>query len=134
MKVEKINHIAIAVRDLESARDQYAALLGVEPGEIETVADQQVRLCFFELGQSRIELIQPLPENKGVNGFLEKRGPGLHHLCLEVDDLESAIEHYLSAGLQMIDEKPRVGADGHRIAFVHPKSTSGVLLELEEKP
>ena len=132
MSINKINHIAIAVPDLEEARQKYAALLGKEPGPIETVDGQQVRLCFFELGESRIELISPLPENKGVNGFLEKRGPGLHHICLEVDDLEAALAHYKEAGLRLIDEIPRVGADGHRIAFVHPASTGGVLLELEE--
>ncbi|MFH2055165.1 MAG: methylmalonyl-CoA epimerase [bacterium] len=132
MSIRKINHIAIAVPDLEAAREKYATLFGVQPGEIETVADQQVRLCFFEVGDSRIELISPLPENKGVNGFLEKRGPGLHHICLEVDNLEAALEHYKAAGLRLIDERPRVGAGGHRIAFVHPGSAEGVLLELEE--
>ena len=133
VSVGKINHIAIAVTDLEEARSTYAQLLGVEPSEIETVADQLVRVCFFRVGESKIELISPLPDNKGVSAFLAKRGSGLHHICLEVDDLDAALAEYRQAGLRLIDESPRLGASGRRIAFVHPAGTEGVLLELEEK-
>lgn len=133
MSVQKLNHISIAVPDLEAAMERFGNLLGSEPSPIETISDQQVRLCFFELGETRIELISPLPENKGVNGFLEKRGPGLHHICLEVDDIEVALDEYRDAGLRLIDEKPRLGADGRRIAFVHPSATDGVLIELVEQ-
>jgi methylmalonyl-CoA/ethylmalonyl-CoA epimerase len=128
----KINHIAIAVRDIEASKSLFALVSGAKVGATIEVPDQRVKVCFIETGETRIELIEPLPGNVGVAKFLEKRGEGLHHICIGVDDIDAVLADYKSRGVRLIDETPRIGAEGHRVAFVHPQSTNGVLVELEE--
>ena len=128
----KILHIAIAVKDIEASKKLFSLISNTTASETTVVADQKVKVCFIETGETRIELIQPIEGNIGVAKFLEKRGEGLHHICLEVADIEHALADYKSRGFRLIDEVPRIGAEGHRVAFVHPQSTNGVLIELEE--
>ena len=128
----RILHIAIAVKDIEASKELFSLISNTTASETTVVADQKVKVCFIETGETRIELIQPIEGNIGVAKFLEKRGEGLHHICLEVADIERALAGYKSRGFRLIDEVPRIGAEGHRVAFVHPQSTNGVLIELEE--
>lgn len=130
----KILHIAIAVKDIEASKKLFALISNATASETTVVSDQKVKVCFIETGETKIELIQPIEGNIGVAKFLEKRGEGLHHICLEVGDIELALADYKSRGFRLIDEVPRIGAEGHRVAFVHPQSTNGVLIELEESP
>ncbi len=102
-------------------------------GETIEVSDQKIICCFIETGGTKIELIQPTAGNVGVAKFLEKRGEGLHHICLGVKDIEDTLKELSESGIELIDETPRPGAEGHRIAFLHPRSTGGVLIELEEE-
>lgn len=128
----RINHVAIAVKDIEASKKLFALIGNAEVSETTVVADQKVKVCFIETGETKIELIQPLAGNVGVAKFLEKRGEGLHHICLAVEDIETSLADLKARGFRLIDEVPRVGAEGHRVAFVHPQSTNGVLIELEE--
>ena len=128
----KILHIAIAVKDIEASKKLFALISNATASETAVVSDQKVKVCFIETGETKIELIQPIEGNIGVAKFLEKRGEGLHHICLEVADIERALAGYKSRGFRLIDEVPRIGAEGHRVAFVHPQSTNGVLIELVE--
>ena len=132
MKKSAVRHIAIAVRDLEQAKKLFAAITGTAVGQTTEVPDQKVRLCFVETGETRIELISPLEGNVSLTKFLDTRGECLHHICLGVPDIESALQGYRQRGFRLVDEKPRRGAEGHKIAFLHPASTGGVLIELEE--
>ncbi len=127
-----LNHVAIAVADLDAAVTFYEEVLGLHCDERERVADQQVDVALFGTGQGRIELICPFTEGSGVARFLKQRGEGLHHICLDVPDLEAALARMRERGLPLIDEKPRVGAGGSKIAFVHPKGGRGVLIELRQ--
>ena len=129
--MKKINHIGIAVPELESAIDQYKTL-GFQFHGKESVTSQKVNTAFFEVGESHIELLEPTADDSPIAKFLQKRGAGIHHMCVEVDDIEAALASYKAAGLRLVNEQPFIGAGGHRVAFVHPKSTSGVLLELLE--
>ncbi len=126
----KVDHIAIAVRDLEQALKPYQEALGLTLSDVEEVTDQQVRIAFLPVGDTDIELLEPTAADSGVARFLEKRGEGLHHICLEVDDLEATLATLKAQGVRLIDEKPRDGGRGKRIAFVHPRSMQGVLVEL----
>ncbi len=128
----KIRHIAIAVKDIEKARALFSLIAGAPASAAHEVPDQKVKVSFIENGETKIELIQPTEGNVGVAKFLEKRGEGLHHICLEVDDIESTLSEFRKQGIRLIDERPRLGAEGHRVAFVHPQSTGGVLIEIEE--
>ncbi|MGB5105643.1 MAG: methylmalonyl-CoA epimerase [Candidatus Zixiibacteriota bacterium] len=130
--IRKINHIAIAVKDIEVSKKLFALIGNAVASETTLVADQKVKICFIETGETRIELIQPIAGNVGVAKFLEKRGEGLHHICLAVDNIEGALADYKSRGFRLIDEVPRFGGEGRRVAFMHPQSTNGVLIELEE--
>jgi methylmalonyl-CoA/ethylmalonyl-CoA epimerase len=127
-----IQHIAIAVREIEKAVLAYAGILGASVSEMTDVPDQKIRICFIQLANARIELISPLPGNESLSRFLDKRGDGLHHICLGVADLAAELARLTQQGARLIDEQPRVGATGHKIAFVHPDSTGEVLIELEE--
>ncbi len=127
--VKAVNHIGIAVRSIEAQKDYYENVLGaVFEGE-EFVADQKVKVGFFRVGDVRLELLEPSEPSSTVAAFIEKRGEGLHHLALEVEDLEARIAQLKESGLRMIDETPRAGSHHLRIAFAHPKSTFGVLTE-----
>jgi methylmalonyl-CoA epimerase len=128
----KIKHIAIAVHNIEESKARFALLTDSTAGETFEVPSQKVKVCFIETGRTKLELIQPLNGNVGVNKFLERRGEGLHHICLEVDDIRAVLEDYTSKGIRLIDNEPRIGAEGELVAFVHPASTGGVLIELEQ--
>jgi methylmalonyl-CoA/ethylmalonyl-CoA epimerase len=132
MKARGLDHVAIAVKDLDAAIALYRDALGLELTHVEEVADQQVRTAIFGHGLGRVELICPTTSDSGVARFLEKRGEGLHHICIEVDDIEAAIASLKAKGAVMIDEKPKIGAGGAKIAFVHPKGMKGVLTELRQ--
>jgi len=126
----KINHIGIAVKSLEESIPFYRDQLSMPFAGIEEVAEQKVRVAMLQVGESKIELLEPTSDDSPVAKFIEKNGPGIHHLAYEVEDLEAAIARLMAEGARMIDEKPRAGAHGSRIAFVHPKSSNGVLTEL----
>ena len=130
-----VDHVGIAVRDLDRACDQYRALLGAEVAGREVVAGQGVEVAFLKLpGETRLELITPIDESSGVARFLEKRGEGMHHICVLVEDLDAALEALAGEEVPLVDTTPRIGAEGSRIAFLHPAALGGVLLELKEKP
>lgn len=133
-KIQRIDHIGIAVPHLEEAVHLYSQLLGAEPECIEEVPDQKVRVAMFRIGETRLELLAPTSDASPLSGFLAKRGGGIHHLCLAVSDLERMLAALKAGGMRLIDEVPRPGAEGKRIAFVHPHSLGGVLLELSESP
>jgi len=128
----KIHHLGIAVSSLQEAVPVFEKLLGHPPNPEEIVEDQKVRVSVFEAGDSRIELLEATSPDSPIARFIEKRGPGLHHLTLEVPDLVKALTDLEASGVRLIDRKPRTGAGNERIAFLHPSSTSGVLIELVE--
>ncbi|MBK6459459.1 MAG: methylmalonyl-CoA epimerase [Myxococcales bacterium] len=130
-KVKKIDHVAVCVADLEGAAAKYREALGLEPREREVVAAQQTEAWLLPLGESSIELISPRG-NAGLEKFLEKRGPGLHHIAVEVEGIEGALAFLKGLGVPLLDEAPRAGARGHKVAFLHPRATGGVLVELVE--
>ena len=128
----KLNHLAIVVADMEAALRFWRESLGLtQAGVVESVADEAVDIAFLKLGDAHIELIQPTSADSGVAKYLAKRGPGLHHLCLEVTDLDAKLAELRDGGCELINETPRE-RDGRRYAFIHPNSTGGVLLELYE--
>ena len=129
-----LEHVAIAVKDLDAAVHYYVHVLGFAPPELEVVADQKVRTAIFGHGMGRIELICPTDPSSSVAKFLEKRGDGLHHICVEVDDIVATLAELKAKGVALIDEVPRIGAGGAKIAFVHPKGGYGVLTELRQGP
>lgn len=129
--VRKIDHIGIAVRRLEEGLQFYQAL-GLTCSGRETVSSQQVDVAFLEVGESRVELLEPTGPESPIARFLEKRGEGVHHVCLRVDDLEAQLERLKSSGVRLINSSPVDGADGCRVAFIHPSSASGVLIELSQ--
>ena len=129
-----LDHVAIAVRDLDAAVHYYVHVLGFAPPELEVVADQKVRTAIFGHGMGRIELICPTDASSSVAKFLEKRGEGLHHICVEVDDLVATLAELKAKGAALIDQEPKIGAGGAKIAFVHPKGAHGVLTELRQGP
>jgi methylmalonyl-CoA/ethylmalonyl-CoA epimerase len=130
--VKAINHIGIAVRSIDAQKPFYEGTLGAVFEGIEEVADQKVRVGFFRINDVRLELLEPTDSTSTIAAFLEKRGEGLHHVAFTVENIEGRIAELKQAGLRMIDEHPRPGAHHMRIAFVHPRSTFGVLTELCE--
>jgi methylmalonyl-CoA/ethylmalonyl-CoA epimerase len=128
--LSRINHIGIAVKSLEEAIPFYRDQLAMPFAGIEEVAEQKVRVAMLRVGESKIELLEPTSDDSPVARFIEKNGPGIHHLAYEVDDIEAAIARLVAEGARMVDETPRAGAHGTRIAFIHPKSSNGVLTEL----
>jgi methylmalonyl-CoA/ethylmalonyl-CoA epimerase len=133
-KITKINHIAILVGDLESPLNFWRDALGLELTQVEEVPGEQARIAFLPTGDSEIELVQPTTDDSGLARYLEKRGPGMHHICLEVDDIDGMLAQLKEKGVQLINEEAKVGSEGRRYAFVHPKSASGVMVELYELP
>ena len=129
-----IEHIGIAVRNLEEAIPRFRLLLGTDCYAVEEVADQKVKTAFFKVGQTKIELLEATAPDGPIAKFIEKRGEGIHHVAFAVDGLDDALARLEGEGLQLIDRKGRAGAEGLRIAFLHPKSTHGVLTELCEHP
>ena len=126
----KINHIGIAVKSLDETLPFYRDCLGMAFKGCEEVAEQKVKVAMLQIGESKIELLEPTADDSPVAKFLEKNGPGVHHVAYETHDIEAAIAHLQGEGARMIDTVPRSGAHGTRIAFVHPKSSNGVLTEL----
>ncbi|MFY9554277.1 MAG: methylmalonyl-CoA epimerase [Blastocatellia bacterium] len=129
----KIDHLGIAVRSISDSLVFYREGLGLELAEVETVNDQGVRVGLLPVGESRIELLEPLSEETPVGRFIARRGEGLHHICYEVDDLRSKLDELRSRGLRLLEGYPRRGAEGKLVAFLHPASAHGVLVELVEK-
>lgn len=128
----KIEHIGIATRELDDAVNFWRDALGLRIEATEEVPDQRVRVAMLPIGETRVELLEPTTADSPIAKFLEKRGPGIHHIALGVDDIHAALAHLKEQGARLIDETPRVGASGCLVAFVHPSSTNGVLLELVE--
>ena len=133
MSVKKINHIGVAVESIAEAARFYKDVLGLPLEGEETVASQKVRVAFLTVGDTRIELLEATAEDSPVKKFIDGKGPGVHHLAFDVDDIEAELARLKSAGVRLIDETPRPGAHGTRIAFVHPKEARGVLVELTEQ-
>jgi methylmalonyl-CoA/ethylmalonyl-CoA epimerase len=130
----KINHLGIATRGIEEALTFWEDALGLENVHTEVVEDQKVRVAMLPIGESRIELLEPIAEDSPISKFLEKRGGGgIHHIAVEVEDIEASLSRLKRCGMRVIDEKPRIGAEGCLVAFVHPASANGVLLELVQK-
>ncbi len=133
--IQRIDHVAIVVRNIDEALRFYRDLLGIQPSQIKTLPGEGVRVAFLPSGgpnSSEIELVEPIDPTTGVARFLEKRGEGLHHICLEVRDIDAALASLKEHGAQVLDETPRQAAEGRAI-FLHPKGTHGVLLELVER-
>ena len=128
--LNKIEHIGVAVTSIEESLPFYTEVLGLELVGIEEVPDQKLRVAFLKIGQSNIELLESTSPDGSVAKFLENRGPGIHHLAFAVDDVAKELEAVKSRGIRVIDETPRIGAHGAKIAFLHPKSGGGVLIEL----
>ena len=126
----KINHLGIATKGIDEALAFWSDALGLENVHTEIVADQKVRVAMLPLGESRIELLEPTSEDSPISKFLEKRGGGIHHIAVEVTDIEASLAKLKEKGMRLIDERPRMGAEGCLVAFVHPSSANGVLLEL----
>ena len=127
---KKINHIGVAVKSIDAATPFYRDVLGMVFEGTEVVAEQKVKVAFFSVGESRVELLEPTADDSPVAKFLEKNGEGTHHVAYEVDDLVATLARLKAAGVRLIDEVPRCGAHGTRIAFLHPKASGGVLTEL----
>ena len=132
MSMDKISHIGIAVRDLEQQKHLYQDLLQLELINEEVVEDQQVRVAMFRVGESTVELLCPTTPDSPVAKFLDQRGEGIHHVAYAVQDLAGQLDRLAAQGVELIDKKPRAGAHGQQIAFLHPRSTFGVLTELCE--
>jgi methylmalonyl-CoA/ethylmalonyl-CoA epimerase len=132
--LKKIYHVGYAVEDLDAAARFYKEHFGVALGEPEEVEEQGIVATMFEVGESKIELVQPTRPDSPVGKFLAKKGEGFHHVAYEVDDLEEALKELKEGGVELIDEEPRTGAGGTRMAFLHPKGAHGVLTELVELP
>lgn len=130
--IKKVDHIAIIVEDIDEALLFWRDALGLELHHVEAVPDQESVVAFLPVGEGDIELVKPTTEDSGVARYLEKRGPGIHHICFEVDDIQATLARLKSRDVRLINETPVIGAGGKKIAFIHPESTHGVLVELYE--
>jgi methylmalonyl-CoA/ethylmalonyl-CoA epimerase len=133
MKILGVHHIAIAVDDLKDYSSIFEKLFGLKTGPVETNPANRISLSFLDLQNSKLEFIKPLDDDSPIAKFLSKRGPGIHHFCLLVDDIHAAIDEMKSKNVRMIDDKPRQGAGGSLIAFIHPDSAGGILIELKQE-
>ncbi len=133
-KVLRIDHVAMVVEDLEATLSFWRDGLGLELTHIEAVPAEKSQVAFLPVGASELELVEPTGDDSGLKRYLEKRGPGMHHLCLEVDDIEGMLKHLKEKGVQLINETPVNGLGGKRYAFIHPKSSNGVMVELYQLP
>ena len=131
-KIKRINHIAIVVEDIDKALNFWSKTLGLELSHVEEVQDQKSLVAFLPTGESEVELVKPTSDDSGIARFLNKRGPGIHHICFEVDDIEAMLEQLVQQDIRLINETPMIGTGGKKIAFIHPESTHGVLIELYE--
>ena len=130
MEITHIEHLGIAVKSIEEQLPYYEEVLGVKCYNVEEVTDQKVKTAFFKIGQTKIELLEPTSEESTIAKFIEKRGEGIHHIAFAVPDVQNALSEMETKGVQLIDKTPRNGAEGLSIAFLHPKSTRGILTEL----
>ena len=133
MKTTVVDHIGIAVKSIDEALNFWQKTLGIQCTGVEEVEEQKVKTAFLPVGATEIELLEATSDDSPVAKFIEKRGEGIHHLALRVDDLDAALAELKEQGMRLIDETPRYGAGGARIAFIHPKATGGILLELSER-
>ncbi len=132
--IKKINHIAILVDDIDAPLNFWRDALGLQLAQTQDNPGEQAMIAFLPVGDSEIELVKPTTADSGLARYLEKRGPGMHHLCLEVDDIAGMLAQLKEKGIQLINEEPKIGEGGRLYAFVHPKSASGVMVELYELP
>ena len=134
--LKQIDHIAVVVQDMEAALKVYRDALGLPLARLEDVPAEGVKVAFLPMpeGDGEVELVQPTDEESGIARFLAKRGQGIHHICFRVDDIQAAMDHVTANGLQVIEDEPRVGSQGQKYVFIHPKSAHGVLIELYELP
>ena len=130
--IKRLHHIAIVVPDIEQALTFWQEALGLTVEQQKEVPEQQVQVAFLPVRESEVEVIKPISDTSGVAKYLAKRGPGVHHLCFEVDNIEITLAQLKAKGIRLIDEAARTSAEGHKYAFVHPESTQGVLVELYE--
>lgn len=133
MKTTVVDHIGIAVKSIDEALKFWEDTLGIKCHGVEEVADQKVKTAFLPIADTEVELLEGTSPESPVSKFIESKGEGIHHLAIRVDGLEAALEELKAKGVRLIDEKPRLGAGGARIAFLHPKATGGILLELSER-
>ena len=131
--LKKIDHVGVAVNSVDEVKTLYKEIFGLEPVFEEVVEEQKVRAVGFKIGESNIEFLEATSPESPIAKFLEKRGEGLHHIALSVTDIVSVLRNMKSRGLRLIDEEPKAGAEGKKIAFVHPKSMNGILLELSQE-
>ena len=134
MKIIGIEHVGIAVDDLEETSSFWGDILRIVHTHTESVETESVNTKIYDTGKGKIELLDSLDETSPVRKFIQKGGPGVHHICLEVEDINIAIKELKESGIEVLSDFPRVGAEGYKIVFIHPKSTGGVLVELAEKP
>lgn len=132
--IKKLAHIAVAVRSVDEASRFFAHVLGLRCERTEVVETERAKVAFFPLGETEIELVEGTEKGNPLEKFLEKRGEGIHHICLEVSNLDETMRQLRQAGVALLDEVPRPGADGTRVAFIHPKGAHGILIELVEVP
>jgi methylmalonyl-CoA/ethylmalonyl-CoA epimerase len=130
--VKSIHHIAVVVADMEKSLSFWRDALGMELRELQDVPAENSRVAFLPAGDSQIELVLPTRDDSGIGRYLAKRGPGMHHVCVQVDDIDEMLSQLKAHGTRLINEEPQVGADGQRYAFVHPEASGGVLVELYE--
>jgi methylmalonyl-CoA/ethylmalonyl-CoA epimerase len=133
---KRIDHIAIVVQDLDAALGVYHDVLGLPLERVEEVPAEKVKVAFLPLsqGDGEVELVQPTADDTGIARFLARRGEGMHHICFEVDDIQAAMDTLAASGLEVLEDKPRLGSHGQKYVFIHPKSAHGVLIELYERP
>ncbi len=134
MKIIGIEHIGVAVDDLDVTSLFWEKALGIKHTHTEDVESEGVRTKIFDTGKGKIELLKSINNNSPIRKFLKKRGPGIHHVCLQVENINTAINELKDLNIQVLSENPKIGAEGYKIFFIHPKSTGGVLVELAEKP
>jgi methylmalonyl-CoA/ethylmalonyl-CoA epimerase len=133
-QIKKVNHIALLVEDIDQAASFWRDALGLPMDQVEEVPQEQAKVAFFPVGESKIELVQPTASDTGLGKYLEKRGTGIHHICLEVEDIEAALADLKAKGVQLINPTPQKRESGTLYAFIHPKSAFGVLVELYQLP
>lgn len=133
MKTTVVDHIGIAVKSIDEALKFWEGTLGIECHGVEEVVEQKVKTAFLPIADTEVELLEGTSPESPVSKFIEAKGEGIHHLAIRVDNLEAALEELKAKGVRLIDEKPRLGAGGAKIAFIHPKATGGILLELSER-
>lgn len=129
----KLSHIGVAIENLGEAEKAFSVIFGRNPDSREEVTDQMVKTAIFAAGESRVELLEATAPDSPIGKFISKRGPGIHHIALEVDDIEGELRRLKAAGIKLIDETPRKGVGGALIAFIHPRAAAGILIELQQK-